>query len=57
MMFSFPAGYQIVLSGDDPEGRPAWAYPLGATLLAYFTVQAVLRMIAAGAREHFAEWR
>lgn len=51
------AGYQIVRAGDDADGRPAWAYPLGAALLAYFTIQAVLRMIAAGAREHFVEWR
>eukprot|EP00903_Cladosiphon_okamuranus_P014070 g13077.t2 len=50
-------GYQIVEAGDDPEGRPAWVYPLGAALLAYFTIQAVLRMIAAGPREHFVEWR
>ena len=44
-------------AGDDPEGRPAWAYPLGAALIAYFTIQAVLRIIAGGAREYFLELR
>lgn len=44
-------------AGDDPEGRPEWAYPLGAGLIAYFCLQAVLRMIAEGPRSYMREWR
>lgn len=51
------AGYQIVREGDDPEGRPAWAYPLGGWLIAYFCLQAFLRMIAEGPRFYMREWR
>ncbi|CAN0401579.1 unnamed protein product, partial [Ectocarpus sp. 12 AP-2014] len=50
-------GYQIVRAGDNPEGRPAWAYPLGAVLIFYFCLQAALRMIAGGVRPYFLEWR
>eukprot|EP00752_Nemacystus_decipiens_P004301 g3930.t1 len=50
-------GYQIVREGDDPEGRPAWAYPLGGGLIAYFCLHAILRMIAAGPRFYMREWR
>lgn len=57
MLIRVSPGYQIVQAGDDPERRPVWAYPLGAALIAYFSTQAVLRMIAGGAREYFLEWR
>ncbi|CAN0088323.1 unnamed protein product [Ectocarpus sp. 4 AP-2014] len=50
-------GYQIVLEGDDPERRPAWAYPLGGFLIAYFCVQASLWMIVDGARLYIMQWR
>ncbi|CAN0096267.1 unnamed protein product [Pylaiella littoralis] len=50
-------GYQIVREGDDPEGRPAWAYPLGEFLMAYFCVQASLLMIVEGPRSYFKKWR
>ncbi|CAM9881885.1 unnamed protein product [Ectocarpus sp. 12 AP-2014] len=50
-------GYQIVLEGDDPERRPTWAYPLGGFLIAYFCVQASLRMIVDGARLYIKQWR
>lgn len=43
--------------GDDPEDRPAWAYPLGGVLIAYFFLQAILRMIAEGRRSYMREWR
>ena len=53
----FSEGYQIVREGDDPEGRPAWAYPLGGWLIAYFSLHAILRMIAEGPRSYIREWR
>ncbi|CAN0192278.1 unnamed protein product, partial [Ectocarpus fasciculatus] len=50
-------GYQIVRAGDNPEGRPAWAYSLEAVLISYFCLQAALRMIAGGVRPYLMEWR
>ncbi|CAM9319739.1 unnamed protein product, partial [Hapterophycus canaliculatus] len=50
-------GYQIVKSGDGPDERPVWAYPLGAFLIFFFVLHSAVQMIAGGSRAYFLEWR
>ncbi|CAN0188230.1 unnamed protein product, partial [Scytosiphon promiscuus] len=50
-------GYQIIQSGDGPDERPGWAYPLGAFLIFFFCLHSAVRMMAGGTREYFLEWR
>ncbi len=46
-----------MVEGDDPSRRPAWAYPLGEFLIAFFCVNAALRMVAEGPRAYLKKWR
>eukprot|EP00904_Undaria_pinnatifida_P002590 jgi/Undpi1/12331/HiC_scaffold_5.g02007.m1 len=50
-------GYQIVREGDDPEGRPDWAYPLGRNLIIFFCLFSAVRMAALGPVAYLKHWR